>query len=48
MCVIPGIGLTVILPGHNVFEKLPSCHPERNEKRETKTNSERERGEGEG
>ena len=26
-CVLPGISLTVVLPGYDVLEQLSSCHP---------------------
>lgn len=43
-CVLPGISLTVVLPGYNVFKQLSPCHPGRGEGRQGGMEERREGG----
>lgn len=43
---LPGISLTVVLPGYNVFKQLPPCHPGREEGETEEWNKEEEEEEG--
>ena len=42
--LLPGISLTVVLPGYNVFKQLSSCHPGRGEGRQGGMKERREGG----